>query len=51
MSQQSTGNALDYGANPDILREYIPSASVDLIYLDPRFPTRPAMIGPSRGVW
>lgn len=31
------GNTLYYGDNLEILREYIPSASVDLIYLDPPF--------------
>ena len=51
MPQQSTGNTLDYGVNPDILREYIPSASVDLIDLDPRFDSRPGIIGPSWGIW
>ncbi|RIK25994.1 MAG: site-specific DNA-methyltransferase, partial [Chloroflexi bacterium] len=30
-------NALYYGDNLDILRRYIPSASVDLVYLDPPF--------------
>ena len=30
-------NTLYYGDNLDILREYIPSESVDLIYLDPPF--------------
>ena len=30
-------NALYYGDNLDILRRYIPDASVDLIYLDPPF--------------
>ena len=28
-------NTLCYGDNLDILREYIPDESVDLIYLDP----------------
>jgi site-specific DNA-methyltransferase (adenine-specific) len=32
-----TKNTLFYGDNLDILREYIPSESVDLIYLDPPF--------------
>lgn len=32
-----TSNTLYYGDNLDILREYIPSESVDLIYLDPPF--------------
>ena len=31
------GNVLYYGDNLDILRRYIPDASVDLIYLDPPF--------------
>ncbi|MFN8456081.1 MAG: hypothetical protein U0401_15675 [Anaerolineae bacterium] len=30
-------NTLFYGDNLEILREYIPDASVDLIYLDPPF--------------
>jgi len=30
-------NTLYYGDNLDILREYIPEESVDLIYLDPPF--------------
>lgn len=37
MSQPVTQNTLFYGDNLDILREYIPSESVDLIYLDPPF--------------
>lgn len=32
-----TSNYLFYGDNLDILREYIPSASVDLVYIDPPF--------------
>ncbi len=32
-----TGNALYYGDNLKVLREYIPDGSVDLIYLDPPF--------------
>jgi site-specific DNA-methyltransferase (adenine-specific) len=32
-----THNTLFYGDNLKILREYIPSESVDLIYLDPPF--------------
>jgi site-specific DNA-methyltransferase (adenine-specific) len=32
-----TANTLFYGDNLDILREYIPDESVDLIYLDPPF--------------
>jgi site-specific DNA-methyltransferase (adenine-specific) len=30
-------NTLYYGDNLDILRNYIPDESVDLIYLDPHF--------------
>lgn len=30
-------NVLYYGDNLDILREYIPDESVDLVYLDPPF--------------
>ncbi len=30
-------NALYYGDNLDILRRYLPDASVDLVYLDPPF--------------
>ena len=30
-------NVLYYGDNLDILRRYIPDATVDLIYLDPPF--------------
>jgi site-specific DNA-methyltransferase (adenine-specific) len=33
----SMQNTLYYGDNLTILREYIPSASVDLVYLDPPF--------------
>jgi len=32
-----TQNTLFYGDNLQILREYIPDESVDLIYLDPPF--------------
>ncbi len=32
-----TENTLFYGDNLDILREYVPSESVDLVYLDPPF--------------
>jgi site-specific DNA-methyltransferase (adenine-specific) len=32
-------NVLYYGDNLDILRRYIPDASVDLVYLDPPFNT------------
>jgi len=37
MPQPITDNTLFYGDNLSILREYIPDASVDLIYLDPPF--------------
>ena len=36
MSEEIT-NRLYYGDNLDILRRYIPSESVDLVYLDPPF--------------
>jgi DNA modification methylase len=32
-----TQNTLFYGDNLEILREYIPDESVDLVYLDPPF--------------
>ncbi|MBE2192992.1 MAG: restriction endonuclease, partial [Anaerolinea sp.] len=35
--QAITQNTLFYGDNLDILREYIPDQSIDLIYLDPPF--------------
>src|SRR5579863_5415264 len=35
--QPITHNTLYYGDNLKVLREYIPSESVDLIYLDPPF--------------
>ena len=37
MPKPITRNTLYYGDNLDILREYIPDESVDLIYLDPPF--------------
>jgi site-specific DNA-methyltransferase (adenine-specific) len=37
MIKPITKNTLYYGDNLDILREYIPDESVDLIYLDPPF--------------
>lgn len=37
MPDPITENTLFYGDNLPIMREYIPSASVDLIYLDPPF--------------
>ncbi len=37
MIQPITRNTLFYGDNLDILREYIPDESIDLIYLDPPF--------------
>ncbi|MEO8639527.1 MAG: hypothetical protein ABI458_06405 [Chloroflexota bacterium] len=30
-------NVLYYGDNLDMLRRYLPAASVDLVYLDPPF--------------
>jgi 16S rRNA G966 N2-methylase RsmD len=33
----TSGNVLYYGDNLDVLRQYIPDESVDLIYLDPPF--------------
>jgi site-specific DNA-methyltransferase (adenine-specific) len=33
-------NKLYYGDNLEVLREYIPDQSVDLIYLDPPFNSR-----------
>lgn len=36
-SQQITQNTLFYGDNLAILRDYVPSGSIDLIYLDPPF--------------
>ena len=35
-------NTLYYGDNLDIMREYIPDESVDLIYLDPPFNSKQA---------
>src|SRR3954452_1596 len=37
MPNPPTSNTLFYGDNLDILREYMPDASVDLVYLDPPF--------------
>ena len=37
MTPELTTNVLYYGDNLDILRRYVPDASVDLIYLDPPF--------------
>ncbi len=37
MPQPITQNTLFYGDNLDILRDYVPDESVDLIYLDPPF--------------
>lgn len=47
-----TSNTLFYGDNLDILREYIASASVDLVYLDPH-PADPytAYLVPQSPVW
>lgn len=35
-------NTLYYGDNLDILREYIPAESVDVIYLEPAFNSKQA---------
>lgn len=37
MAPEPQTNVLYYGDNLDILRRYIPDASIDLIYLDPPF--------------
>ncbi len=37
MARPITDNTLYYGDNLNILRDYIPDESVDLIYLDPPF--------------
>ena len=37
MAEPMQTNVLYYGDNLDILRRYLPDASVDLIYLDPPF--------------
>src|SRR3712207_1794685 len=37
MQQAITTNTLFYGDNLPILREYVPTESIDLIYLDPPF--------------
>src|SRR5829696_2094057 len=37
MQQPITNNTLFYGDNLDILREYIATGSIDLVYLDPPF--------------
>lgn len=37
MQQSITANTLFYGDNLDILRDHVPTGSVDLIYLDPPF--------------
>lgn len=38
MAKAITENALFYGDNLEILRDYVIDESVDLIYLDPLFP-------------
>jgi DNA modification methylase len=46
-------NTLYYGDNLDILREYIPDESVDLIYLEPPFNSKQAynvIVGDLKGV-
>jgi site-specific DNA-methyltransferase (adenine-specific) len=37
MTPELQTNVLYYGDNLDILRRYLPEASVDLVYLDPPF--------------
>ena len=37
MTSDLATNVLSYGDNLDILRRYLPDASVDLVYLDPPF--------------
>lgn len=37
MNSKAFDNTLYYGNNLDILRRYIPDASIDLVYLDPPF--------------
>ena len=37
MPEPMQTNVLYYGDNLDILRRYLPDASVDLVYLDPPF--------------
>lgn len=37
MQQSTTANTLFYGDNLLILREHIPSETIDLVYLDPPF--------------
>ena len=39
-TQNPEKNKLYYGDNLQVLRDYIPSNSVDLIYLDPPFNSR-----------
>ncbi len=41
--QPITENTLFYGDNLNILREYIASESIDLIYLDPPFNSKPQL--------
>src|ERR1700730_9403444 len=36
-SSSVSGNRLYFGDNLDVLREYVPGESVDLVYLDPPF--------------
>jgi hypothetical protein len=43
-------NVLYYGDNLDILRRYLPDASVDLTYLDPPFNSTPRLDGTTNGV-
>ncbi len=42
-------NVIYCGDNLDMLRRYLPNASVDLIYLDPPFNANPTGISPRAG--
>jgi 16S rRNA G966 N2-methylase RsmD len=37
-----SGNVLYYGDNLDVLRRHVPDESVDLVYLDPPFSSKPS---------
>lgn len=39
-TQSLDSNTLYFGDNLDVLRQYVPDESVDLIYLDPPFNSR-----------
>ena len=40
-------NKLFYGDNLDVLREHVPSESIDLIYLDPPFNSQASQVSDS----